>query len=451
MYKIVLILLLTLASYAKDITISSKYQKNSEWIVELEPLSNIVIKDISLFNGDNDFNLTHKSALKGSTIYFLIDSSYPMKEAYLKGIKPLIKKLYGNRENNQKWIVSEFDTDLRIAYNEFNGTAQSLNKSLNNIKINGKRTELWKNTLDAIDFLNNLDDSSKKILVICSDGKAEDKAYKIENIIAKASKNHITIASLGYRDLGTEKTNYIQNMERIANDTSGKFWNANKKHQLGNEFIKEFSSFIGNSSSNIIETRLPRTSTISTISGKRSFIMTVNHNLGNTELNFTLDVLKIPNIERSFWDEYMYYIIGAILLLLFLLLFLLTRKKSEPNEIISEKEDASFQDIMSDEPYIPIKEEPSYIAYFESLGGTKHYIYNLPSTIGSHSDVVIEGVYISGKHAIIDFKDGYFFIVDTDSKNKLLVNDKEIIKEKIKHDDKVSFGPYHTIFKIRMG
>lgn len=459
MYKIVLILLLTLASYAKDITIGNKYQKSGEWIVELEPLSNLTVNGITLFNGDNDFNLTHKSISKRSTVYVLIDSSYPMREAYGKGIKPLIKSLYKNKKNNQKWVISEFDTDLRVVYNEFNGTSQSLDKSLNNIKIKGQRTELWKNTLEAIEFLNNIGDSSKKVLVICSDGKAEDKAYKIENAIEAATKNHITIVSLGYRDLGTEKTDYIQNMERIANDTHGKFWNADKKHQLSKNFIKEFSSFVGDSSTNIIETRLPRDAVKSTISGKRNFVMTVAHTLGSTELNFTLDVLKIsggtsPNssTDETIWDKYIYYIIGVVLLLLLLLLFLLTQKRDEFDSIISDVDggDSMINDIMDDEPYSPIKEAPSYVAYFESLGGTKHFVYNLPSTIGSSSDIVIEGNFISRKHAIIDFKDGYFFIIDTDSKNRLFVNDKEVVKEQIKHDDKVSFGPYDTIFKIRM-
>jgi len=458
MYKVMLLVLLSLVSYAKDITINNKYENHGEWIIELEPLSNITVDNMTLFNGDKDFNLTHQSISKESIVYMLIDSSYPMKTAYKKGIKPLIKKLYRNKNINEKWIVSEFDIDLKVIYNELNGTVQSLDKNLDDIKIQGKRTELWKNTLEAITLLNKVGNNSKKVLVIFSDGKAEDKAYKIENVIKKAKETGIRIVALGYRDLGTEKTDYIQNMERIASDTNGKFWNTNKKHQLNKGFVDEFNNFIGNSSKNIIETKLPRESVKPTLTGKRNFILTVNHSQGNTELNFSLDVLKSSSIisleEKSIWEKYMYYIVVAILLLLLLLLFLLTRKK-EAGSTVSDNSiiDSELHDIMNDDPIPLVKNELSYVACFEALGGgVKHYVKKLPSSIGSspESDVIIEGKFISSVHAKIEFRDGYFYIKDKNSTNKLYVNDKEVTEEKLNHDDKVSFGPYNTIFKIKM-
>ncbi len=445
MYKLILIVLLTSFAYTKEINIVNKYQQNRDWIVELEASSDLPIKKMTLFNGKSDYNLTYNIVNNNSTLYFLIDSSSPMRNSFLKGIKPTITNLYKQKNSNNRWIISTFDNNLRVVYNEYNKTKSTIEQSLNQIKIEGKRTELWKNTLEAMNFLINLKSKDKKILVICSDGKAEDKAYTIENVIEKANENNITILSLGYRDLGTEKTDYIQNMERVASDTNGKFWNSDKKHQLPKEFLKEFNGFIKKISSKHITIKLPQESITSTVSGKQNFILTIDDNASLKNLNFVLDVPKVDTpVKSNFLNRYLYYILGVIFLL-FLLFWII--KKDKKTSVASEPLDG---DIFSDEFALSKEKDDEYIGYFESLGGTKHYIYKLPSSIGSsNADIVIEGSFISRRHAIIDFKNGYFFIIDTDSSNKLFVDGKEVLKERLVDGSRVSFGPYETIFKIK--
>jgi len=447
MYQtLVLIILLTLGIWGEDIRIAKTYQDNmGRQFIELKPSPNIKIDRISLDNGDTNSTLSPKHIKKSTTVYFLIDSSFPMKEAFKSGIKPLIKKLYSKKSANQKWIVSNFDINLEMLYNEY-VSSSSLFSKLDSLEIKGQRTELWKNSEKAIEFLKKITDDSKKILVICSDGESEDQAYKIETTIEESLKNGITIISLGYRDNGTKKTNFIQNMERVANDTHGKFWNANTHNKLGSSFEQEFNKFISLLSNKNILMELPQDAIKSTESGKQNFTLNVKHDNKISKLNFSIDVPKIYTPKKSFWDKYKYYILGITLFLLSLLIFLLTRKKEEPPLPIEP-----IVPVVPITPIEPVIKDKEYIAYFESLGGTKHYVYKLPSIIGSNGDVVIDGEFISREHALIEFEDGHFIITDRESKNGLFVNNREIDKEKLRDEDKVSFGPYDTIFKIRRG
>ena len=451
-----LVLFLTIGSFAEDIRIVKQYQDNSgKQFIELEPSTGMVIEGVTLDNSDNNFTLSYSDIKKSSTIYFLIDSSFPMKKAFKKGINPLIKELY-KKKGTQKWIVSRFDINLEMLYNEY-ASSSSLISKLDAMEIKGQRTELWKNSEKAIDFLKEITNGTKKILVICSDGESEDQAYKIETSIEESLKNGITIISLGYRDKGTKKTNFIQNMERVANDTYGKFWNANKENKFSSSFINDFNSFVTTVSNKNIQIELPKEAIHSTVDGKQKVILRVKSKYETKELAVLVDVPVKKVAKQSFWEKYKYYIIGVTLALLGLLIFLLTRKKAkkedEPiyynentgikNTIIAGGEQTSFPESTS------LEEEKEYIAYFESLGGTKHYIYKFPSTIGSSAEVAIDGEFISREHAFIEFEDGRFFISDRDSKNGLFVNDREVSEEEIWDEDKVSFGPYNTIFKTR--
>jgi len=453
MYKILLlVLLLTVGSIAKDIRIVKQYQDNNgKQFIELEPSTGMVIKGVTLDNGDNNFTLSYTDINKSSTVYFLIDSSFPMKKAFKNGINPLIKELY-KKKGTQKWIVSRFDINLEMLYNEYAPRSASLVSKLDSIKIKGQRTELWKNSEKAINFLKEITNGTKKILVICSDGESEDQAYKIETSIKESLKNGITIISLGYRDKGTKKTNFIQNMERIANDTYGKFWNANRENKFSSSFINDFNNFITTISNKNIRIELPQEVMHSTLNGKQKMILKVEIKNEIKELEVLFDIPIKEVINKSFWEQFDYYIVGIFLSLLGLLIFLLTRRKKEKKEqiiyhdykdtVIVEGKNISF-------PKPIVKEEREYLAYFESLGGTKHYIYKFPSTIGSNGEVPMNGEFISREHAFIKFEDGRFFISDRSSKNGLFVNDREVSEEEIWDEDKVSFGPYDTIFKTR--
>ncbi len=103
-----------------------------------------------------------------------------------------------------------------------------------------------------------------------------------------------------------------------------------------------------------------------------------------------------------------------------------------------------------DMPEPPTRVAPAEaVAYFESLDGTRHEVFKFPSTIGKSAtnDIVIPGQYISRQHATLIHKDGYYYIADNNSANGVKVNGKKInMQERITNGEKVSFGPYETVF-----
>lgn len=363
-----------------------------------------------------------------TAVYVLIDSSIPMRQAYKKGIEPFLKaNIPKVQKKNIHIIISTFDKDLVHIYNSKNNS--KLVKALKKIKISGQMTELWRNTIEALKELQKTN-QRRKILVLMSDGDAEDTpAYPISDAINYAKAHNIRIASLAYRD-----TIGVQNLRKIAEETSGKLWVADKKTQkVSEKLYKEFSQFVD--SQFIVS--VPKDILSPSLNGKQNVKFLFQKNKQEKNITITLPTKKIIT-TRSFWKKNKLYLLaGAATILLLLLLLLLKPKKEEETEDIPEKDPI---------PFIP---KPKPIAFLESMGGTRHKIFKFPSTIGKKgsNDVVIDGHYISRNHAVIDLKDGIFYITDIDSANGTSVNGKEVKGTvQIKPKDKIEFGPYKTTF-----
>lgn len=74
----------------------------------------------------------------------------------------------------------------------------------------------------AIDILKK-SAGDRKGLLIMSDGKDEDRAYKFEDVVKIANENSITILSLGYLE-NQQDTPFLQSMKRLAEETHGLYF-----------------------------------------------------------------------------------------------------------------------------------------------------------------------------------------------------------------------------------
>ena len=440
--------------FANTVTLVDLSKNGKDWKADVTISPAVVVDKTIVSNEENSTEVDFKTDLD-TTVYFLIDTSIPMKKSFNKGIKPILSEMERSKQPKEKWIVSYFDNDLHVIYDDKNNKPKLITELLNSVPVKGQRTELWRNTQVALKDLAQRS-SSRKILVLLSDGDAEDtSAYTRDDVIKMANDANIRIVSLSYRDtIGT------QNLRKVSEDTSGAFWKADKTtHKLPSEFNREMIKFVRSQGTFTVPSSLIH----ATKTGKQDLNVTFEHGSDKSLLTITVDTEKIvpppppggeepivvPPVEPSpmqlFFDEYKLYLAAAGVLLLLVLLYFLLRKKEEP--VIEEP---TIDATPGDMPEPPTKvAAPEPVAYFESLDGSRHEVYKFPSTIGKSAtnDIVISGQYISRQHATLIHKDGYYYITDNNSANGVKVNGKKInMQERITNGAKVSFGPYETVF-----
>jgi hypothetical protein len=407
----------------------------------------------------------------------------------------------------EKWVVSYFDDDLHVVYDDAKNNTGDLKELLNKIPVKGQRTELWRNMQTALKDLSGRT-SERKIFVILSDGDAEDtRAYTLNDVVDAAKKSNIRIASLAYRDtIGT------QNLRRIADDTQGAFWKANKKTQkLPNNFYREFLKFVRSHG----KVSIPSGFLQATESGEIELLITLLHGDDNSTVSVVLPTEKLVKQEENateevvpevnvteednasealavdvnttvqdenteapgFFGKYKLYLALLAALIAMMLLYFLLRKNSEKIEdeegIDIPKADFSgdkIENLQTQMNQTVLNAEPSTvgfadtsektvvsesamiaIAYLLAGDGSRFNVHKLPSRVGKSqdNDIVISNKFVSRHHAIITHKNGFFYIVDDNSSNGVLVNGRKIAGEaKLNEGDKLSFGPYKMTWHI---
>jgi hypothetical protein len=212
-----------------------------------------------------------------------------------------------------------------------------------------------------------------------------------------------------------------------------------------------------------------------TKTGKQDLNITFEHAADKSNLSVTVETEKIvppkPQVKPTniqpktqvpiqtksdmqlFLEKYKMYLIAGGAVLLLAILFLLFRKKEEP---IVEEEPTIANPTPSEDneqtKVVSLEEEP--LAYFESFDGKRHNVHDFPASIGKSrdNDVVIPGEYISRKHALLVYKNGYFYLSDNNSSNGVFVDGRKIHSEtKIENGSRIGFGPYETVFRVVAG
>ena len=420
------ILILSILTNANSLSIVSQKESVIDWRLQYTlSHSKAISAKVSTNRGDLNASSTFAPNSELSTaLLFLVDSSTPMKKAYKDGIQPTIKKLFSQKNPWDFWALAQFDEKL-VLRGDFNQT--NINESLKKVEIKGRETELFRFAIDAIKMLKERKES-RKFLVLFTDGMAEDQGYVFDDVIKEARQNNITILSFGYKKTSVA----IGNLRRLASDTGGRLWIADERTaKLEENSYQEFNQSINSGG----EIKFKKSQLHPNEQGKEIITLSVKlEDNSSIKTQITIPVEKLIIEEES--SSKLWLLLLAVIFLLFLLFFLLKPKKNPPEE---PKEEIGKK-----------KEVLEPIAYFETVTGSKLYAYKAYSSIGAlaENDIVIDGEYISRRHAALEFKDLKFYIIDTNSINGTKVNYKEIKNMMIVDGDTISFGEYDVIFKV---
>lgn len=355
---------------------------------------------------------------------FLIDTSVPMRDAVDRGVTPMLTRLFEARNVYDHWAIAGFDADLRLV-GDFNAT--DANASLAAMAIAGQRTELFRVSIEAVKLLESRE-AAAKYLVICSDGEFEDNAYSYDDVIAAAKAAGVTILSLGYRD-----SIHLQSIRRLAEETGGRLWIADRAtHQFGEAFEATFLGYFHH----LIHIELGAALLQPDPSGVRTFETVVTYDDNRSEtVPLRFAVAKPtpeaqPQPPQKQETGILPYVAAAVLLLIVTLLVALRPKK---RPVVDQ----------SVAPQPPL-------AWLVTSSGTRLAMLKPHTTIGAlaDNDIVIDGDLVSRHHAILDFEDGRFHLIDRNSTNGVFVNARKITQAQLEDADILAFGPFEVTFTI---
>jgi hypothetical protein len=365
------------------------------------------------------------AANQSTAILFLVDTSDPartntIERRIVSDLFNILSSTSGSKPH-LKYGLATFDTDLRVISPFGSSHADTVN-ALAKIQANGLATEFYKSILDAISLLNSVE-ATRKALVILSDGKDEDRAYKHDDVIKAASDSKVVIMGLGYAE---KKSDYphLQTLKRLSDETFGLYLNVSEKSTFATLLDAPFS---------FVEKGSRITIPVDGYFGNE--IITLDFGLSDGK-KISLDTKvnisdKRPKIEVA-WiliKKYWFYI-SLLFTASFIAGYFVYRvvKKLSLNKSINKN-------------YAYLQEQNS--------SESKYFINKTAVRIGRNkdNDFCLINDSISSHHAELHMKrDGSFFIVDLNSTNGVLVNGIKVGQQELKDQDLIELGEVRLTF-----
>jgi hypothetical protein len=155
-----------------------------------------------------------------TAILFLVDTSDPARAAAVAKNREHIRKVIDVAQPHQIFGIASFDSDLELLC-DIPCKDDEVGASLDALVAKGHTTELYRNVLGAIKVLKAVP-AERHLLVLMSDGQAEDLAYHHEDVIDAARREKVVISSMGY-PRSVAQSIALQTLRRLSEETGGLF------------------------------------------------------------------------------------------------------------------------------------------------------------------------------------------------------------------------------------
>lgn len=153
-----------------------------------------------------------------TAILFLVDTSDPARAATVAKNREHIRKIIGVAGPRQIFGIAAFDSDLEVLCG-IPCAADEVDPGLTALVAKGRTTELYRNVLGAIKVLKSVA-ADRHLLVLMSDGQAEDLAYHHEDVITAARQERVVISGIGY-PRSVAQSIALQTLRRLSEETGG--------------------------------------------------------------------------------------------------------------------------------------------------------------------------------------------------------------------------------------
>ncbi|NJL26544.1 MAG: VWA domain-containing protein [Thermoanaerobaculia bacterium] len=156
---------------------------------------------------------------RGLAMVVAIDASGTMAGAPLQTIKSALDDLVAQVRPQDRLAIITFADDVGIAVG-FSNDAGALRAAIRGLESRGHTTELHMALFKALGMLEIAGLPPRRRLVVISDGKDEGTAYRLEDVIERASKLHIPVDSIGLTRIDPR---HLRQLERLSDLTNGSF------------------------------------------------------------------------------------------------------------------------------------------------------------------------------------------------------------------------------------
>jgi hypothetical protein len=383
------------------------------------------VKDMKINVSGQPVGLEQKNISNFSTTgaklvtLILLDISDPARnETVDKKYKDIVNKILDKKTEYQEIGIATFDTEFRIVA-PIGSSKEDLKKALAEVKASGMATEFYKNILASVELLKKTQ-GDRKGLVIFSDGKDEDKAYKREDVVSAAASSGITFLGVGFAERDADLP-YLQNIEWLAHKTYGSY--------LNYVDISKNSNFLNHPLGGFEKGGRITFSPPSKIYSRELVIELTTNDSQKVDIK---SKINMPSDEGFFKKLLGFLVVYWALISICVLVFIIS--------------------LFAAIKLIRKKKFNSIFAELEEFAGSqsRHALKKVATRIGrgKDNDIVFLNDSISSNHAEIHRRrEGGVFIVDLSSTNGVYVNDQKVSQFELSDGDLIEIGDVKLKFK----
>ncbi|MCK6452882.1 MAG: FHA domain-containing protein [Alphaproteobacteria bacterium] len=155
-----------------------------------------------------------------TAILFLLDVSDPRRERAVRASVEAVRAMMRQLRPHMRAGLGVFDAAPRFLA-EIGSDPAEIERHLSQVRAVGRITNLYESLLGGVVKLAQVP-ARRHALIVLSDGQAEDKAYGVQDVIAKARAADVAIVGLGYADTPALQRE-LQSLVRLAVETGGEF------------------------------------------------------------------------------------------------------------------------------------------------------------------------------------------------------------------------------------
>lgn len=388
-----------------------------------------------------------------TAVLLVVDTSDPGRQDVINKNATQIARILEKTGSHHRVGLANFDKELVVNV-PVGGTANDIIAAAQSLKAVGMTTELYRSTIRAIEALAQTA-ADRKVLVLMSDGQAEDRAYFHEDVVRTAIKHGVIINSLGF-PRSTPLSVALQTLRRLSEETGGSYIETDNSYELPATYMQAPFANIDRGGKFIIDLTplesiqpVPQTVQVR-FAGTGIAVpvpVTINEVIKPAPTSVVIAAPVTPSVdstplpsapvpgltESSLVDTLLWYGLPVALIILSLMtlftLILLYRRQGVP----AARTVSIVTELHKPQAYL-ISEDDSR---------KRFPISNATCRIGRSrdNDMTLNDNSVSRKHAEIrrNFK-GQFVLYDRDSSNGVYVNKRKIREHKLVEGDIIEIG-----------